>query len=143
MNLNLYLPMTPCSAFARCYSKNKRKQAKCVWKFCLVIYMSAHKSQVIFMCLLNGSEGDSGTYRSSRSLENKHVDSAMWDADNHPEMRSADQILHFMFPFRVNSDFLKSLSTHLHKQQVQEQFHHIEKANPTKKRMKQIIFITI
>ena len=40
--------------------------------------------------MLNGSEGDSGTHRSSENLENRHMGSAMCFAKNHGEMQSAD-----------------------------------------------------
>ena len=51
------------------------------------------------------------------------------------------QTLHLMFSYRVCSDLLKSLNTHLHKQLLQGYFYYIEKVNLTKKRMKEMTFI--
>lgn len=48
--------------------EHKEKGAVCVWKCCLVIYMSAFNYQVIFTCRLHEGEGGGGTYRGSHGV---------------------------------------------------------------------------
>lgn len=58
------------------------------------------------------------------------VGSAISYAENHPEVQSSNPDTAFDVSLGVHSDLLKSLNTHLHKQQLQRSFLRIEKDKP-------------
>lgn len=92
------------------------------------------------MCTLNASEGDSGSCRRRGNLESRHVESALSNAENHPEMQSRTQILHLMFPYRGHTDFAEIPKYSFTQIAVTEVISHIEKINLTEKRIEEIIF---